>query len=113
MGSDDRVRQLSLHLCRGRHLSCLRCVRDPYCGWDREHHECKPYVNGYLQDVSNTTPGLCEGSIRRRQLRAHWGESVHLSCQGHHPELLGPAPSGSPWGAPSEQAPQWFHQQGR
>lgn len=113
LGADDGVRQVNLHLCRGRHLSCLRCVRDPYCGWDRAHHECRPYVTGYLQDVSNATPDICEESVRRRQLHAHWGESVHLSCQGHHPELMEPPVGATAPGAAPNKVPQWFHQQGR
>ncbi|EEC02951.1 Semaphorin-2A, putative, partial [Ixodes scapularis] len=77
---------------------------------------CMPHhLSRYLQDVSNTTPGLCEGSIRRRQLRAHWGESVHLSCQGHHPELLEPPHAGALRGNPGATGatPVWYHQQGR
>ncbi|XP_064475057.1 semaphorin-2A-like isoform X2 [Ornithodoros turicata] len=111
VGSDDAVRQFSLHMCRGRHLSCVRCIRDPYCGWDQEHHECKPYVNGYLQDVTNSTPGICEKSIRRKQIHAYWGESIHLSCQAHHPDLLEP-PGGASF-LPSNRLPpqtlQWIH----
>lgn len=103
VGSDDAVRQFSLHMCKGRHLSCVRCIRDPYCGWDQEHHECKPYVNGYLQDVTNSTPGICENSIRRKQVHAYWGESVHLTCQAHHPDLLEP-PGGAGF-LPSSRAP--------
>ncbi|XP_077515907.1 semaphorin-2A-like isoform X1 [Amblyomma americanum] len=113
LGSDDGVRQVRLDLCRGRHLSCLRCVRDPYCGWDRDHHECRSYVTGFLQDVSNATPDICEESVRRRQLHAHWGESVHLSCQGHHPELMEPPAGATGLGSTPNKLPLWYHQHGR
>ncbi|KAL3250003.1 hypothetical protein MRX96_055617 [Rhipicephalus microplus] len=113
LGSDDGVRQVRLDLCRGRHLSCLRCVRDPYCGWDRDHHECRSYVTGFLQDVSNATPDICEESVRRRQLHAHWGESVHLSCQGHHPELMEPPAGTTGPGTAHSKVPLWYHQHGR
>lgn len=46
VASDTTVRQIDLFMCRGRYESCTRCIQDPYCGWDRESGECKPYVNG-------------------------------------------------------------------
>lgn len=43
VASDTQVRQLPLGNCRQRHDNCLQCVRDPYCGWDRKHLECRAY----------------------------------------------------------------------
>lgn len=43
VGSDSQIKQVSLLNCKQRHESCLQCVRDPYCGWDRKHLECKHF----------------------------------------------------------------------
>lgn len=43
VASDSQVKQILLQNCRQRHESCLQCVRDPYCGWDRKHLECRHY----------------------------------------------------------------------
>ncbi|KAG8177391.1 hypothetical protein JTE90_015943 [Oedothorax gibbosus] len=60
VSSDYVLRQFDLVMCKGRYANCLRCIQDPYCGWDRERGECKPNVNGLLQDVTNATPGICD-----------------------------------------------------
>ena len=44
--SDHRIRQVNVVMCNGRYDNCLRCVRDPYCGWDKESNSCKPYAPG-------------------------------------------------------------------
>lgn len=47
VASDSKIKQIGLvSTCRGRYESCTRCIQDPYCGWDREAGECKPYNNG-------------------------------------------------------------------
>jgi hypothetical protein len=46
VASDSVVRQFDLLMCKGRYENCVRCIQDPYCGWDRDHAECKPYVIG-------------------------------------------------------------------
>lgn len=43
VASDSQVRQISLLNCKQRHENCLQCVRDPYCGWDRKHLECRHF----------------------------------------------------------------------
>lgn len=42
VSSDSHIRQIDLFSCKLRYESCIRCTRDPYCGWDRSHNECKP-----------------------------------------------------------------------
>lgn len=46
VASDTTIRQFDLSSCKSRHESCVRCIRDPYCGWDRIRGECKPYSSG-------------------------------------------------------------------
>lgn len=46
VSSDSHIRQFHLFRCKQRYENCLRCVRDPYCGWDDRTSECKPYVAG-------------------------------------------------------------------
>lgn len=43
VASDSQVRQINLMNCKQRHDNCLQCVRDPYCGWDRKHLECRHF----------------------------------------------------------------------
>lgn len=43
VASDYQVKQINLLNCKQRHDSCMQCVRDPYCGWDRKHLECKHF----------------------------------------------------------------------
>lgn len=49
VSTDHRIKQIDLAMCDRRFDSCFRCVKDPYCGWDKEAHACKPYVPGLLQ----------------------------------------------------------------
>lgn len=46
VASDTIIRQFDLYSCKSRHETCVRCTRDPYCGWDRSHGECKPHASG-------------------------------------------------------------------
>jgi len=41
VAADTTIRQFDLYSCKSRHETCARCTRDPYCGWDRTHGECK------------------------------------------------------------------------
>ncbi|XP_015920801.1 semaphorin-2A isoform X2 [Parasteatoda tepidariorum] len=94
VSSDYVLRQFDLVMCKGRYANCLRCIQDPYCGWDKERGECKPYVNGLLQDVTNATPGTCDNCVKNKPMHVFWGQSVHLSCAIHMPDIesmgLGP-----------------------
>lgn len=49
MATDYRVKQIDLAMCNRRYDNCFRCVKDPYCGWDRDENICKPYKLGMLQ----------------------------------------------------------------
>lgn len=49
IGTDHRVKQIDLAMCSRRYDNCFRCVKDPYCGWDKESSACKPYELGLLQ----------------------------------------------------------------
>lgn len=46
VASDSNIRQIDLYTCKTRYETCMRCTRDPYCGWDKNHGECKPYSKG-------------------------------------------------------------------
>ena len=46
VASDYRVKQIDLVMCNRRYDNCLRCVHDPYCGWDKDSNVCKPYSPG-------------------------------------------------------------------
>lgn len=43
VASDFQIKQINLINCKQRHDSCLQCIRDPYCGWDKNHLECRHY----------------------------------------------------------------------
>lgn len=49
VATDYRVKQIDLAMCNRRYDSCYRCVKDPYCGWDKDTSTCKPYELGLLQ----------------------------------------------------------------
>lgn len=49
IATDYRVKQIDLVMCNRRYDSCFRCIRDPYCGWDKERNTCRPYELGLLQ----------------------------------------------------------------
>lgn len=88
VASDHRIRQVDLVMCNRRYNNCLRCVHDPYCGWDKDTSTCKSYEYGLLQDVSNDTAGVCDSSVLKKKLVVTWGQSIHLSCFLKMPEVL-------------------------
>ncbi|CAG9091882.1 unnamed protein product [Plutella xylostella] len=86
--TDNRIRQLPLRACSHRYDSCVRCVLDPYCGWDKEADACRPYSPGLLHDATNSTPAICEASAPQRTIRAGYGQSVHLAAFARTPDAL-------------------------
>lgn len=80
-----------------RYDSCVRCVLDPYCGWDKEVGACRPYAPGLLHDATNSTPSICEASAPLKTVRAGYGQSVHLAAFGKTPEAL------------KDQVVSWYH----
>ncbi|XP_045492185.1 semaphorin-2A-like isoform X1 [Colias croceus] len=88
LATDNRLRQLPLRACAHRYDSCVRCVLDPYCGWDKEVGACRPYTLGLLHDATNSTPSICEASAPLKTVRAGYGQSVHLAAFGKTPEAL-------------------------
>ncbi|XP_075588237.1 semaphorin-2A-like isoform X3 [Dermatophagoides farinae] len=87
IASDSVVRQIDLFMCKGRYESCTRCIQDPYCGWDRDQNECKPYTIGLMQDIMNVTAGICDSTIEHKIMKVNWGQSIHLPCQIHSPDV--------------------------
>lgn len=49
IATDNRIKQIDLAMCNRRYDSCYRCVKDPYCGWDKDTNVCRPYELGLLQ----------------------------------------------------------------
>ncbi|XP_076356078.1 semaphorin-2A-like isoform X2 [Tachypleus tridentatus] len=80
VASDSIIRQFTLVMCKGHYGNCIQCAQDPYCGWDKERGECRPYVRGLLQDITNATPQICENCEKKNVQHAYWGQSVHLAC---------------------------------
>ncbi|ODM98681.1 Semaphorin-2A [Orchesella cincta] len=81
VGSDYRVRQIPTDSCGARYDNCVRCVRDPYCGWDTENGLCKPYTAGLLQSVGgNDTICNCRRCSPTKLIQATWGQSLYLQC---------------------------------
>ncbi|CAH2234036.1 jg25597 [Pararge aegeria aegeria] len=95
--SDRRVLQLRLALCARRYDACVRCARDPYCGWDKDAGVCREYTPGLIQDVANETADICDSSISRKSVSATWGQSLHLGSFVKMPEVLQP------------RAVTWYH----
>lgn len=52
---------------------------------------------GFIQDVAGQMPSACAASLKRRELRAFWGETLHL------------ATCVDPQRHPQGQPPQWRH----
>lgn len=46
VSSDSQIRQFHLYSCKARYETCVRCTRDPHCGWDRSHGDCRPFNLG-------------------------------------------------------------------
>lgn len=113
VGTDHRIKQIDLAMCNRRYDNCFRCVRDPYCGWDKEANTCRPYeldllqVNQgeppgvmyrnmnllcfcsfSLQDVANETSDICDSSVLKKKIVVTYGQSVHLGCFVKIPEVL-------------------------
>ncbi|XP_074601991.1 semaphorin 2a [Brevipalpus obovatus] len=87
ISSDYQIKQFNLQMCKSRHDTCIMCIKDPYCGWDKNHGECKPYVTGLMQDVTNATPSICDDSISYKDINTIWGQSLHLPCSGKTHDL--------------------------
>ena len=73
-------------MCSLRYENCVACVRDPYCGWDRESGVCRPRhsPNSYyhlLSDPAGTSHSLCDASAPREKVEVNFGQSVHLQCK--------------------------------
>lgn len=52
---------------------------------------------GFIQDVAGQMPSACAASLKRREIRAFWGETLHL------------ATCVDPQRHPQGQPPQWRH----
>lgn len=108
VGTDHRIKQIDLAMCNRRYDNCFRCVRDPYCGWDKEANTCRPYELDLLQvstipareregninllcleqDVANETSDICDSSVLKKKIVVTYGQSVHLGCFVKIPEVL-------------------------
>lgn len=88
VATDHRVKQIELAMCNRRYDNCYRCVKDPYCGWDKESNACRPFELGLLQDVGNETNDICDTSILKKKIVVTFGQSVHLGCYVKIPEVL-------------------------
>lgn len=97
VASDHRVKQVDLVMCNRRYDNCLRCVHDPYCGWDKDTNTCKQYFPGLLQDVSNSTADVCDSSVVKKKMIVTWGQSLHLGCFLKMPAVL------------ASQTITWYH----
>lgn len=97
VSSDSTIKQINLIMCARRYDSCIRCVRDPYCGWDPESNTCQRYYTGLLQDVTNKSSGICDKSVIKKKITVTWGQSVHLTCFKKVPVTL------------SSRKIQWYH----
>ncbi|XP_058066278.1 semaphorin-2A-like [Anopheles bellator] len=97
VATDYRVKQIDLAMCNRRYDNCFRCVKDPYCGWDKDTSTCKPYEPGLLQDVGNETYDICDTSVLKKKIIVTYGQSVHLGCFVKIPEIL------------KDQTVTWYH----
>jgi hypothetical protein len=96
-----------LHLCSVRYNNCVQCMRDPYCGWNRESGQCQSYRLGLLQDPAGTVSGLCDASTPRRKIIANFGQSVHLPCSLRLPDGGASFSSGA---GPTQDSIDWQFQ---
>lgn len=74
VATDHRIKQIDLAMCNRRYDNCFRCVKDPYCGWDKDTGTCKPYELGLLQVRSNI--GKPGAKIRKLYQNS---KKIHLS----------------------------------
>ncbi|XP_061387720.1 semaphorin-2A [Musca vetustissima] len=88
VATDHRVKQIDMAMCNRRYDNCFRCVRDPYCGWDKDANTCRPYELDLLQDVGNETSDICDSSVLKKKITVTYGQSVHLGCFVKIPEVL-------------------------
>ncbi|XP_022242477.1 semaphorin-2A-like, partial [Limulus polyphemus] len=74
VASKSVIHQFDLVMCKGRYETCLRCIQDPYCGWDKVHGECRPYNRGLLQDVDLTGSKTCNPptELEYKQIYSNW-----------------------------------------
>ncbi|XP_077288843.1 semaphorin-2A-like [Arctopsyche grandis] len=87
--SDYGVKQIKLDgVCSRHYDSCVRCSRDPYCGWDAQRDACKPYQKGLFQDVENMSTRGCDDFIHPKEVSATYGQSVFLSSYFDLPEVV-------------------------
>ena len=49
-------------------------------------------VDSLLQDVSSSSPGICDACIAKKRLLVTWGQAVHLSCAIKLPEPMSSMP---------------------
>ena len=97
IASDHDIKQIDLVMCLRRYDSCLRCVRDPYCGWDKDTNTCKSYISEFLQDVLNRIGTICDSSVKMRGLDVKCGQLAYLHCFVNMPEGL------------ANQEVRWYH----
>ena len=88
VSSDHRIKQIDLVMCSRRYDHCLKCVQDPYCGWNAYENTCQPYQIGFLQDVTNEISRICDRSVKKLQFFVERGRLAHLSCFAEKPEAL-------------------------
>ena len=86
VSSDHRIKQIDLVMCSRRYDHCLKCVQDPYCGWNKNTNTCQPYMTGFLQDVSNNNPTICDSSVKKLTYFVERGYWTQLSCSVKIPE---------------------------
>lgn len=64
VATDNRIKQIDLAMCNRRYDSCFRCVKDPYCGWDKDTNVCRPYELGLLQVSQTVTCARAQTTVR-------------------------------------------------
>ncbi len=79
--SDWSIKAIPLaSTCRTSYTNCVQCVRDPHCGWNREHGLCSAFAPHLIQDPKGLVPGVCETSLNRQKILANFGSALHLRC---------------------------------
>ncbi|CAG0887062.1 unnamed protein product [Cyprideis torosa] len=98
VASDNRLRQINMAACADRYDTCIQCVRDPHCGWDRATGSCHPFRLGLLQDLTGVGSGICASAVSKKRMTVHWGQTVHLGCPHSSLYISGPSSqSGLVW----------------
>lgn len=44
-------------------------------------------LHSLIQDIMNSTNGICDSSIEHKLMKVNWGQSIHLPCTIHSPDL--------------------------